>query len=493
MNFSVWRQNDGWGAFAALLAALLLAALLLAGCGALEPEYETRERQAVQRVGQGLGIERFANTGGAQAGVKQEAGTEQLAEAARHPVNVVNETPAPALPQLDAMATQVDYLRFALLNHPRVRAAFYRWWAQVEAITPARSLPDPALVFQTDITNTILSLMPGLMLDIPAWGMLEAAGEEAAAVAQVAYRQYVLALQETAAQLRSAWAQLIYATERLALGEQTLIALEQSVVVARAGYSTGFGEASLQAQAEQMNAQARASAELEDRRDALLAARARFKSALGLGHSAADPHWPSQALAMADLASVESLWAEVQAHNPRLAVLRATADAALAQVAVADKEGNPAFAIGLMADVKHSPVMFRPELGMTLPVWRDKVAALLASAEAGSLAAQAELSAAELELAAELAQTLAALRGSERRRAYLQAQALPAAERALASADVSYRAGSGDFSALVALQLLRLQVQEGLAQANFEYALALSDLALLAAMPLPAEELLADR
>lgn len=469
MTFFAKIHKHGLSVFATLLVALLFA-----GCSALEPEYETREREAVQQVGQRLGIEHFARTGAVGKGARGELSTL-------------------VLPHLDASASGEDYLRFALLNHPQVQAAFYRWWAQVEAITPARSLPDPAFIFQTDITDTIVSLMPGLMLDIPAWGMLEAAGKEAAATAQIAYREYVFALQETAVQLRSAWAQVIYAEERVALGEQSLRALEQLVAVASAEYGTGLGSASLQEQTEPMNAAAEAAVVLADRHDALGAARAQFKSALGLKPSQPNPHWPSQALPALEATSAESLWAQAQEQNPRLAVLRAMADAALAQVTVADKKGDPEFAIGLMADVKHSPVMFRPEFGMTLPVWRDKVAALLASAQASSLAAQATLSAAELELAAELAQTLALLRGSERRLTYLQSHALPAAKRSLASADISYRSGSGSLRSFVALQLQCLQVEEDLLQTHFEHTLLLSDLALLAASPLPLEGLLAEK
>src|ERR1019366_9481779 len=52
------------------------------------------------------------------------------------------------LPVLASDSPPSDYLRFALLNHPQVEAAFYDWRRSVEAITPARSLPDPQLTFQ---------------------------------------------------------------------------------------------------------------------------------------------------------------------------------------------------------------------------------------------------------------------------------------------------------------------------------------------------------
>lgn len=450
------------------LVIAAVSAIGLSGCSVLEPDYEAEQRQALQQVGQGLGIDHFGGHSQATGG------------------GALTGTPA-TLPQLDKTAGAEDYLRFALLKHPRVQGAFYRWWQQVEAITPARSLPDPALVFQADIADTVLSLMPGIMMDIPGWGKLEAAGLQAAAGATVAYREYLAALHVTAAQLRSAAAQLDYSTQMVELGRQRLLALEQSVAVAGAQYGTGSGSggASLQMQTEWMDAQAAMQAELESRLETLAVARARFKAALGLQRAEADPYWPSGIFTTGETLSEDALWEQALLRNPQLETLRSAVLAALAQLDVAETAGTPDFAVGLMADVKMNPVMFRPELGMSLPVWRDKIAAILLGAQAGALAAQSSLEQTQLELAVELAQSVATLRRSEREFTYLQTHALPNSARALASADVGYRAGGGDFASLVSLQLAQLQVQEQLAAAQMERSLALASIALLTARPLP--------
>lgn len=458
------------------------AASLLGGCGVLEPGYEAAQREAVGQVGAGLGLEPFT-----EKNVHGELGNAhgELETAHGQLETAHGQLNAAALPQLDAGALPQDYLRFALLHHPRVQGAFYRWWQQVERITPARSLPDPVLTFQADITDMVMSLMPGIMMDIPGWGKLEAAGLAAAAGAEVLYREYVLALYETAAQLRGAWAQLQYSAHKVALAEQTLAALEQSVVAVAVQYGTSAEAVSLQAQVAAMDATARATVVLQDRREALAAAQARFKSALGLRRGEPDPHWPQAAFSAGAEAGADALWERVLTDNPRLAVFHALAQAALAQVDVAGREGNPDFAAGLMVDVKPNPLMFRPEFAMSLPVWRDKIAAVLAAAQAGSLAAQASLREAELELAAEFAQVLAALRRSERQLDYLQTHALPNAERALLSADVDYRSGSGDFGTLVALRLVQLQLREERAAAERDHALGLAELSMLGALSLP--------
>ena len=49
------------------------------------------------------------------------------------------------LPPLAPGSGLSNYLAFALLDSPRVEAAYYDWAASVEGITVERSLPDPQL------------------------------------------------------------------------------------------------------------------------------------------------------------------------------------------------------------------------------------------------------------------------------------------------------------------------------------------------------------
>src|SRR5271166_3377714 len=51
----------------------------------------------------------------------------------------------PPLPVLGTNASLSDYLSYALLNEPKVEAAYFDWLASVERITVQRSLPDPQL------------------------------------------------------------------------------------------------------------------------------------------------------------------------------------------------------------------------------------------------------------------------------------------------------------------------------------------------------------
>jgi outer membrane protein TolC len=393
----------------------------------------------------------------------------------------------PDLPVLTADSPLSDYLRFALLNHPQVAAAFYDWRAAVQAITPARSLPDPQLTFQADIADTVTSFMPGIMFDFMTRGKRIAMGREAAAASEVAYRNYATTVLRTAATVRKAWIEIAYVDEALRLREASLGAIDQSAALNATDYATGRGMASLETQVLFLNstAQLRATiAALEDRR---AAARTRFKSALGLSPDDADPPWPSIALTATPLPSDPELWRAAQAVNPELASMRAMVEMAIAGVEVAQKTRTPDFSLGAMIDLKADPLMVRPTASLTLPIWRDKIAATIAAAEARRDAAVARLNAEQLNLAAELAQMLYMVRESERMISYLEGTALPNLERSLASAEAAYQSGMDGPGMIPQTRLMALGMRLERLEALRQRETAVTDLLLMIADVAPAD------
>ena len=111
----------------------------------------------------------------------------------------------PELPMLTKASGIDDYLRFGMLNSPRVEAAYYEWAAAIERITPARSLPDPRLTFTADIAGMVTSAMAGLMVDLPGPGKLHAAGTIAAAESHGRYFTFEAEVLRTAFAVKSAY------------------------------------------------------------------------------------------------------------------------------------------------------------------------------------------------------------------------------------------------------------------------------------------------
>ena len=356
-------------------------------------------------------------------------------------------------------SSEADFVRFAVYHHPAVRAAYYDWKASVAAIAPARALPDPQLTFQADIADTLMSLMPGLMFDLMGSGKRAAMAHEATATSTVAYRAYVAEVVKTAAALRKAWVELAYANDTNRLYRSTIHAAEQAVALASADYATTRGMANFEEQIRFQNLLAQHHSHHAGIAQRLDAARAKFKSALGLLPTDPDPAWPDATLTRSDVPNEATLWRQVEANNPDLARMRSMVDMAIAGVDVARKGGTPDFSAGLMVDVKQNPLMFRPTATMTLPVWREKIRENIAAAEARRDAAVARITVDELNMAAELAQMLYMIRESDSMLTYMDDYALPNLDRSAASAAAAAQSGMGSSTMIAEAQLMAIDMR----------------------------------
>src|SRR5690349_6095075 len=125
-----------------------------------------------QLLALGISILLFGGCSGPRIGSERAARSDLATVADRYKPHEAKDLPA-----LSDSSSLADYLRFAMLTSPRVAAAYDDWAASVERITPARSLPDPRLTFEADITDTVMALMPGLMVDLSGPGKLRVAGD----------------------------------------------------------------------------------------------------------------------------------------------------------------------------------------------------------------------------------------------------------------------------------------------------------------------------
>jgi len=387
----------------------------------------------------------------------------------------------PALPELSPESPLADFVRFAVLNHPRVEAAYLEWRASVSDIAPTRALPDPQFTLQADVADTLMSFMPGLMFDLMGPGKRVAMGNEMTAASAVAHRAFISAVLGAAAEVQRAWIELAYAGGARQLHLAAIANLEQSLAVAESDYSTARMMASLDSQVRLQNQIAEQRAQYLAVDDRIAAAKARFKSALGLAPTDIDPLWPAASLASTTLPSEDELWQHTLAANPDLARMRAMVEMTVAGVEVARQTGRPNFAVGGMVDLRANPLMVRPTASISLPIWREKIAATIAAAEARRDAAAANLSAEELTMAAGLARMLYMVREADRMLAYIDSTALPNLDRLAVIAEASYQSGSGSAAMIIDAQhmalLMRLERLEALRQREN----AVTDLLLMSA------------
>jgi outer membrane protein TolC len=406
---------------------------------------------------------------------KDENDARQKLQTVSHDYRPEDHKPAP--PTLTTNSRLDDFLRFAMLNQPSVEAAYYDWSASVERITTARSRPDPQLTFQMDIENIVSSVMPGFMVNFPGAGKLRAAGAIASAESQAKYFTFESAILETTYEVKRAYYQLHFLEDRIRVNHATLELLSELEKLARA--QNEVGKVTLQdvlrAQIEQ-NRLKTDLANLEDSRNSL---RAQLKSALGLGPNDADPPEPKGfEPAPLNLSSDKLLAAAIE-HSPRLKAMEAEVRAAEAAIVLANKGRNPDVGIGLMADARTSPVLYRPFATVSLPIWRDKIAAQIAEGQAAKKAAEARLSTEQIAIAVEFADRSVAFREANRNLEVLRNELVPKQQESLEVARSGYLAGQIDFFNLTDAEqtLLRFSLAE--VDAREQRELALTELSLL--------------
>jgi outer membrane protein TolC len=144
-----------------------------------------------------------------------------------------------------------------------------------------------------------------------------------------------------------------------------------------------------------------------------------------------------------------------------------------ASIAVARKSKVPDFSAGFQAEV-YSPPFYWPQAGISLPVWRDKIAAQIAAAQADKHAAEARLTAEQIALTMDFASKTYDYREVTRDLALLQDKLIPKARKSLEIARAGYLGGQIDFFNLMdaGRTLLNFQLEEVEARARREITLA---------------------
>ncbi len=385
----------------------------------------------------------------------------------------------PPLPALTPESTLSNYLTYAMLNQPKVRAAYFDWLASIERITQARSFPDPQFAFQMDVQGAVTSIMPGLMGNIPWPDKLRVGAEIASAESQGKYFTFQSAVLESAFAVKRAYYQLYFLTEKVRVNRETLQLLGGLEQLARS--QNEVGKVTLQdvlrAQIEQDRLRTEL-ANLEDSRTSLLA---QFKAALGLKLQAADPPVPTRFESTTlDLTS-DQIFATALARNQRLKAMESDVRAAEASILLARKSRWPDFSLGFMADVKSDPTLYRfpgnPGT-LSLPIWRDKLAAQLAEAQAGKRSAEARLDAEQIALAVDFAERSFLYREATRNLELLDQQLLPKARRSLEVARSSYLAGQSDFFNLTDTERTLLEFELNKVEAAAQREIVLAELSL---------------
>jgi len=390
----------------------------------------------------------------------------------------------PALPDLTTNSSLGDFLTYAMLNQPQVEAAYYDWAASVENITVARSLPDLQLTFQLYIQDIITSVMPGLMAQIPWTGKLRLQADAATAESRAKYFAFEGAVLQTAYDVKQGYYQLWFLDQKIAVDREMLQLLSELEQIARAQNETG--QATLQDVYRVQIESDRLKTEIVNLEDSRGPLRAQFKAALGLTRDQPDPPVPARFEATTLDLTPEQILDTAFARNPQLKAMEAEVRQAQSSLDLARKSRLPDVTIGSSVDVKATPWLYWPQATVTLPVWRDKIAAEIAAAQAGRRAAQARLTAGQINLTVEFAEKSYTYREINRNLDLLREQLIPKVQRSLEIARSSYLSGKIEFFNLIDAERSLLEFRLSEIDARTQRELTLSELSLLIAGVPPA-------
>ena len=166
----------------------------------------------------------------------------------------------------------------------------------------------------------------------------------------------------------------------------------------------------------------------------------------------------------------EALEAQAFAQRPELRRAEAATRARQAELELAKLSGRPDFAVSASYNSMWTDPEHRWMVGasMTLPVWRGRVEAAVAMAEASLAQAKTEYDARQDEVRRDVALALVRSREAHHVLELFRSRLLPVAKDRVQAALAGFRSGKNDFLALI-------EAERGLRSVKLEYHQALSD------------------
>ena len=395
-----------------------------------------------------------------------------------------NGAPPPRI-ELTPQSPPEDYIRYAIYRNPKVEERFHLWSQAVEQITLARSLPDPSLTFSSEIGRMIESFGPGFTQTFPSRDRLVLAAEAQSHAASARRLEFEREVFRTASRIRTLYFEGAYLEQAITINREILgIATEVETLATsrfRVAQVTLQDVLRPQIERDQIDYEILS---LLDSRNTLAA---RLKEALGMPPAEPDPPLPAAYPANRLELPNEDLLAAAIARNPELRALEAEIREAEALVALARKAGQPDVMVDFELNIL-SPIFVMPEIGISLPIWRDKIEAGIAAATAFRKAAGARLDAARLEIVMRLAEWLFLYRDANRRLTLLGERLIPKASQSLEIARTSYPTARADLTSLLDAErsLYAFRLAESRARMEREVAVSQVLLELLARLPVPA-------
>ncbi|RME24223.1 MAG: TolC family protein [Candidatus Zixiibacteriota bacterium] len=392
------------------------------------------------------------------------------------------ETSATRAIVIDSNATLDDYLAYAALNNPGLKAAFYRWTAALSKSGYAGALPDPMLSYGYFIENVETRVGPqnqriGIKQAFPWFGTLGAKKDIALEQARSAYEQYESLKLRLFYQVKAAYNDYYYLGRDIQLTKDNLELLTFWESVVRTKYRVG-----LKRHPDLMKVQVELG-KLEDKlltlQDKIAPTAARLRAAVNLPDSVTLPV-PTQITVNEVELQTDSVVAATLANNPDLLGLQHQIAREEAGVRLAGKASLPNSTLGV--DYIETGPAVNPSLegsgkdpwivgvGINLPIWFGKNSAKKHEARARLRAMQYHFADTRNRLAAFVERVAFEYSDALRKLRLYRDGLVPKAEQSLNANYAAYQAGELDFLNVLDAQRQLLDFQLRLERARADLA-----------------------
>lgn len=373
------------------------------------------------------------------------------------------------LPVLDDHSALDDYLVYAALNSPDLRAAFEEWRAALFKIPQARSLPDPKFNFAWFIREVETRVGPqeqkiGLSQLFPWFGKLDLREDMAVENANALKEKYESKKLRLFYDVKNLYYEYYYLFRSIDITEKNMKLLTNLEVVARSKYRAGDTlSAMVQAQVEL--------GKLEDQLNTLKD----LKEPLALKFNAildrpltADLPRPRSVVITPISINEDDLFEFLATTNPELKKLDYQKAREHASIRLAKKDFYPDFMFGLETVVTDDAINSTSDSGkdpviamfsINIPIWRNKYKAAQLEAESRYSAVDHVQINRKNELLANTKMAHYHFRDAERKVDLFKDTLLPKAQQSLNVLQKSYEAGKTDFLNLIDAERLLLEFE----------------------------------
>ncbi|RMD51805.1 MAG: TolC family protein, partial [Nitrospirae bacterium] len=395
---------------------------------------------------------------------------------------------------IDENSTLSDYLQYAAINNPALKAAFYEWKAALERIPQVKALPDPRFTYtyfirEIETRAGTQEHKVAISQTFPWFGKLSLRGDIAFQQAEAKRLLFETAKYRLFYDVKKAYYEYYYLGRATKITREHLELLKYLEEIARAklrfGSESSKDVVKIQVELGKIDNRLK---ELLEMRTSLMA---KLNETLNMPVDTFLPFPQSIPMEHIKLKDKELMeW--IKLHNPELKSIKAEIKGAERAVKLAKKNYFPDFTIGAqyietddngVVDSGKDAVL--ASVSMNIPIWIEKYRAGEKEALLRLSSLKKRYRERENNIFSELKNATFGLRDSLRRMSFFHDTIIPVAEHSLMATQQAYQLGTGDFLDVIDAQRDLLEFNLSYERALTDYAIKMAEIEKIIGAPLP--------